>query len=51
MSLRYFAHPGGGVFNATPDRVVFGPGSAALKSASAFCSHARCVSSRLITYW
>ncbi|OZM80832.1 maleylacetate reductase [Pseudonocardia sp. MH-G8] len=30
MSLRTFAHPGGGVYNATPDRVVFGPGSIAM---------------------
>jgi alcohol dehydrogenase class IV len=30
VSLRFFAHPGGGVYNATPDRVVFGPGSVAL---------------------
>jgi maleylacetate reductase len=29
-SPRYFAHPGGGVYNATPDRVVFGPGSLSL---------------------
>jgi alcohol dehydrogenase class IV len=27
-SPRHFAHPGGGVYNATPDRVLFGPGSA-----------------------
>ncbi|GAA0948941.1 maleylacetate reductase [Pseudonocardia zijingensis] len=30
MNVRHFAHPGGGVYNATPDRVVFGPGSVSL---------------------
>jgi maleylacetate reductase len=30
VRLRHFAQPGGRVYNATPDRVLFGPGSVAL---------------------